>query len=338
MNKTFRNFIFLLLGLFATKAAWAHHSPAAFDITKEIFIAGTISEMRWANPHIYLAINTSDADNAPTNIVVEVSPITTVQTTGLKKEHLAFGSMVTVRANPNRKKNSNTVLGLDIALQDGSIYPLNPSGRTSAAKVPTVLAASIAGKWASTPEAFTALIRKTPTYPLTDNAKAQLADSHSYAVYQASCYESVPPMLTTIPSLREILVSNDFVTIRFDSLGLVVERIICLNTKHPKNIQPSVQGHSIGIWKKNTLEIDTVGFLPNRQGVGFGVPSGPGKHFIERLTLTEDRLHLQYDFTMEDPEFLLAPVSYSSIWDHRPDLEYSNSECDMETAVKFLQD
>jgi hypothetical protein len=270
--------------------------------------------------------------------LVEVAPISTVQTTGLRREHLAVGTEVTVRAAPSRRGPRFTVIGRDVTLADGSIYPLNPGGRESTETRPTLPADGLAGKWTSTPAAFTRLARTTVTWPLTDVAKAQLADIRSYAASQADCYMTPPPMLTVHQMLREIEIGRDTVVMRFDALGVIVERLVHLDSEHPANVEPSAQGHSIGRLRGNTLEIDTVGFLPDRQGIGFGVPSGLGKHMVERLALTEDRLHIQYDFTLEDPEFLREPVSFSAVWDHRPDLEISRVACDPETARRFLEE
>ena len=38
------------------------------------------------------------------------------------------------------------------------------------------------------------------------------------------------------------------------------------------------------------------------------VPSGVGKHLVERLALTEDGRHLKYDVELSDPEWFTAPV------------------------------
>ena len=323
---------------FLAAGASAHHSPARYDLSKEVFVTGKIGEVRWTNPHIYLTIDTTGPDGVAMRQLVEVAPISTVQTTGLRREHLAVGTEVTVRAAPSRRGAGYTVIGRDVTLADGLTYPLNPGGRESTATRPTVPAENLSGKWTSSPAAFTTLARTTVTWPLTDAAKAQLADIQGYLASQAACDASTPPMLTIHQMLREIEVRGDIVVMRFDAFGLVVERVVYLDAEHPANLEPSVQGHSIGRLSGDTLESDTVGFLPDRQGVGFGVPSGLGKHLVERLTLTEDRLHIRYEFTLEDPEFLAEPVSFSAVWDHRPDLQISREACDPETATRFLKE
>ena len=83
--------------------------------------------------------------------------------------------------------------------------------------------------------------------------------------------------------------------------------------------------------------IDTIGFEPNLSGIALNVPSGPGKHTVERLTLTEDRLRLRYEVTVEDPKYLSAPATLTQQWDHRPDLEFSQNTgaCDPEVADRY---
>ena len=71
-----------------------------------------------------------------------------------------------------------------------------------------------------------------------------------------------------------------------------------------------------------------------------GVPSGAAKHLVERLVLTADRRHIDYSFTLEDPEYLVEPVSFSSVWEHHPELSISSDDepCDPEIAARFLED
>ena len=39
---------------------FAHHSPAAFDRTKEVTLVGTVKEFRWQNPHTWIEVNVPD--------------------------------------------------------------------------------------------------------------------------------------------------------------------------------------------------------------------------------------------------------------------------------------
>src|SRR6185436_1854963 len=79
---------------------------------------------------------------------------------------------------------------------------------------------------------------------------------------------------------------------------------------------------------------DTVAFTPHDIGIGFGVPSGASKHLTERLTLAADGLQLRYELTVEDPEYLAAPATYTAMWDHRPDLGFSDTACDPQNSER----
>lgn len=41
-------------------AAYAHHSFAMFDNTKEMTLSGTIKEVQWTNPHIWVQMRAPD--------------------------------------------------------------------------------------------------------------------------------------------------------------------------------------------------------------------------------------------------------------------------------------
>ena len=137
--------------------------------------------------------------------------------------------------------------------------------------------------------------------------------------------------------LRTIEITDDAVRIHIDWPDVV--RTVRLDlAEHPAGLEPTLLGHSIGRWEGEALVIDTVGFTAHRQGIGWGIPSSERKHMVERLSLTADRRQLRYELTLEDPEYLSAPVSYATLWDHRPDLEPSTEPCDPAVARRFLEE
>lgn len=78
-------------------------------------------------------------------------------------------------------------------------------------------------------------------------------------------------------------------------------------------------------------------FLPDPSGIAGNVPSSPGKHTVERLTLNADRTRIRYEVTVTDPVYLSAPATLSQQWDHRPDLPFSPASevCDDEVAARY---
>jgi hypothetical protein len=318
-------------------AALAHHSASVYDMTgAPVTLEGTLTKVDWANPHIYLTLDTAGTNGQRVLQQVEAVSISLAQATGLTREVLTLGSSVVVNAFPNRRGNG-TVLGVDITTSDGSLYPLR-GGRSSRPPTATVPATGLAGNWVPQPSA-TLLMNIVRGWPLSDKARTAVAEITSgRSQVTVGCTPIPLPMVAMLAMLRTIEVRDDRVVMKIDSDGNDAARTIYLDlVEHPTNVEPSLFGHSIGRWEGATLMIDTVAFTPHRLGIGFGVPSGIGKHLIERLTLTADRLQLRYELTVEDPEYLTAPATYTAMWDHRPDLRPGPS-CDPANAERFREE
>jgi hypothetical protein len=134
--------------------------------------------------------------------------------------------------------------------------------------------------------------------------------------------------------IHTINVMDDVVLISID--GVPDTRTIYLDGRVlDPNAQPTPFGHSIGRWEGETLVIESAGFTPHPEGIGFSAPGGLGKRLVERLSLSEDRRQLVYEFTVTDPEYLTAPLTYRATMDYRPDAALSREPCDEETAARF---
>ena len=81
-----------------------------------------------------------------------------------------------------------------------------------------------------------------------------------------------------------------------------------------------------------------MGYKPHVSGLFSGIPAGSRKHTVERLTLTADRLHLRYQVTIKDPQYLAAPATLDMLWDHRPDLDFARVPCDQKVSDRYLAD
>jgi hypothetical protein len=95
---------------------------------------------------------------------------------------------------------------------------------------------------------------------------------------------------------------------------------------HPKDLNPSWMGHSIGRWDRDTLVIDSVGFNDKSWLEIF--PHTEMLHVIERYR-RPDKGHLEIEVTIEDPATFAKPFVRRSTWDFAPEedvLEYICSE------------
>ncbi|MDT8398833.1 MAG: DUF6152 family protein [Pseudomonadales bacterium] len=310
--------------------ATAHHSQAMFDTSQEMLIEGTVVRFDWTNPHMYLIVEALGPDGEPTLVEGEGLAITQALVDGLRREALQPGTPVVMRANPNRGGWGKQVRILDVTTEDGEIHPFYTANSRNRTLTPAV---SLAGHWAPSRQALGAGFGAMARWPITPEGRAAQAQ----LLADGLCFVEPIPFLAVLDEMRSIEIGEDEVVLHFDNSGDHVLRTIHMNAEHPADVQSSIHGHSVGWWEGNTLVIDTIAFEPNPSGAGGNVPSSPGKHTIERLTLSEERTRLRYEITMEDPVYLTKPATLAMQWDHRPDLEFSpaTEACDPGVAARY---
>ena len=109
----------LILGLFAGSPVVAHHSfTAAFDETKPIKLVGTITEMRWSNPHGWIYIDVKGPDGKVVNWACETGSVNGLYRRGWRKEDLPVGITLTVEGWAARN-GSPTMNSQSLLLPDG---------------------------------------------------------------------------------------------------------------------------------------------------------------------------------------------------------------------------
>jgi hypothetical protein len=91
--------------MLAASSAFAHHSHAMFDSTKQVTLVGTVKELQWMNPHCWLQVLVPDATNpnaAQVEWGVEMDSPLAMFRRGWRPESLKAGDKVTVVVNPLR--------------------------------------------------------------------------------------------------------------------------------------------------------------------------------------------------------------------------------------------
>jgi hypothetical protein len=137
----------LLLGCVAVHA---HHSRAHFSIDQTITLEGTIAEVSWSSPHIYVTVETDDGKVW----TLEGHSIPGSIRVGWTKDAVKVGDRAVVVAHPNRDPNKTFGMLYSATLRDGSTYYAYaiPAGVQVAAAVST-RATAPSGSRRSTPTA-----------------------------------------------------------------------------------------------------------------------------------------------------------------------------------------
>ena len=96
----------------------AHHSPAAFDRTKEVTLVGTVKEFRWQNPHTWIEVLVPDEKGEEVLWGVELTSPTYLIRAGWKSNTIKPGDKVTVVGEPGAQRRAGRNLR-SLTLADG---------------------------------------------------------------------------------------------------------------------------------------------------------------------------------------------------------------------------
>ena len=98
INKTFLSVLTAGYLLTGSSQVCAHHAFAAeFDADKPIDLKGTVTKIKWVNPHSWLYFDVTGPNGAVTNWGVEFGAPNQLAKLGLKKTDVAPGAVVRIR-------------------------------------------------------------------------------------------------------------------------------------------------------------------------------------------------------------------------------------------------
>lgn len=170
----------------------------------------------------------------------------------------------------------------------------------------------LSGVWMGSQDAITFSPKEPPMRPWAE--KRFLATKPGYGPRATpnsqdpilNCYPPGVPRIMLIPFPMRIIQIPGQVVMLFE-YDHFIRHIFTDRRQHPKNLNPSWMGDSIGWWEGDTLVVDTVGFNDKTWLDQVGHPHSDALHVIERIRRV-DHYTLRDDITIDDPK------TYTRAW------------------------
>jgi hypothetical protein len=222
--------------------------------------------------------------------------------------------------------------------RDPKLPPPGPAPRSASGRV-LLGGATPADKGVWTPRfGITEPIAPYDTVPFQPWARALFdarqtteAEPHTRCKASGTARQFLTPYgveFVELPGLERIYI--------FDIGGPHTFRIVYMDGRsHPRDLQPSYYGHSIGWWEGDTLVIDSTGFNEGFWLDRRGLPHTTQLHTIERFTRTNAET-IEYSIEIRDPGAYTAPFTggFALGWDKGTELfEYVCQQANYATEL-----
>jgi hypothetical protein len=111
----------LLAAVVMTAPLAAHHGRGAtFDMKKQVTLKGTVSQVKWQNPHVLIFMDVPDETGKAVTWGFENSNVHTLATQGYNRNTLKFGQPITAIVNPAANGEPLGII-VKIILEDGKV-------------------------------------------------------------------------------------------------------------------------------------------------------------------------------------------------------------------------
>ncbi len=107
----FRILVLMTAMVFFGMGAWGHHSHANYDVTEYTHLDGSVKDVLWINPHIWLFIEVADDDGSPMQWVLETATPAQLARNGVTRDTVQVGDSVSVRCHQLKDGSNGCLLG-----------------------------------------------------------------------------------------------------------------------------------------------------------------------------------------------------------------------------------
>ena len=91
--------------------ASAHHSHANYDTDAFTTLSGTITEVVWTNPHVWIYMQVTSGQGRPQMWAMEGGSVTSLMRGGWQRNSIKPGDKISVRCNRLRDGSEGCLLG-----------------------------------------------------------------------------------------------------------------------------------------------------------------------------------------------------------------------------------
>lgn len=343
MKNTIRPLAALALGIAAANVQ-AHHSfSAEFDAEVRQSLTGTISEVRYSNPHVRYRLDVKDASGKVESWELQAASVTSLREQGWQQDSVRVGDVVTVEGQRGRN-NALKLFIRGVEKADGKLVGQG-SGDASRAQPNAINASAdrnygfgdidasarpidITGFWNNRYKFRTTVDDLEPKpYKFTAEGKAKHESNGKYDDLTLRCMAYGLPRLFGNPYNMTIYdAGTHYLFLYVDQNS---PRQIWMDGRKPTaDTTITANGFSVGHWEDDELVIETTHLLPGWLD-GSGLPmSGEGTRTVERYTFSDDRLSMDRVMTIYDPyyETPLTRVRGSARGDNL--MVYQQESCD----------
>lgn len=317
-----------ILSLVPLVSSQAHHSHANLDQSKKLLHKGTVVKYGWTMPHVYMKVRAPNTKGEIVEYSIEMLHPPAMKERGWDRTTFKPGDMITWEGPPDKNANRYYSGLIWAEKADGSRLTLELD---ETAVEPSTDFTGLWSRHLDVPKRY----RPPADWPYTELGARLVANFKDSDNPQINCIDPGPPKANLLPYPMKIS-RPDADTLVIDYEGRDMPRIIHLD-QHKSATESSALGYSVGRFEGNELVIETTRFVDDKWGIYTGVDSSRQKHLIERLSLTEGGLAMNFTMIVTDPVYLTEPVTIEHKLRKLHDRELVQTSCTTESSKMFLE-
>jgi hypothetical protein len=321
----------LLSALLVSFTASGHHSIGAFyDYDNPRELEGTITNIRWINPHVRFTLETLNENNETESWQLESGSVNMLERQGVARGVVELGDRITVAGYASRHGRKDMIAGY-ITLPDGESVVLWSGlfGGLATTAPPRETQLRVSGDAEAAAAAAEGMFRvwtmgETYSRDTTDEGGTMEVPYLATAIAAREAYDPITDdtALQCIQQGMPGIMDNPFPIELFEQDGDIIlrtEEWDVVRTFHMSGDaaaagQPATpHGYSVGRWEGDTLVVSTTRIdWPFFDDIG--TPQGAAVETLERFELSDDETRLNYTLTVTDAETFTTPFTLDGHW------------------------